>query len=147
MPTIKGLKAVQALLQRLPEELRAEATKPVRQTTEAMHRRVNELLNSAAIYAPFWHSGPGMQDVATALHPAGTARRSYRKSVSRDGLTGRVGQLSPAAARDGFHLRIFFNGSVHQPARPAHSQVFEAERMPFIKDQERALAKALAVLR
>jgi hypothetical protein len=147
MPKITGLTQVRAVLKQMPEQLRAEATKPVRETTERMKRRVMELLDSAAIYAPFWHGGPGMQDVDTKLHPAGTARRSYRRSISRDGLTGRVGQLSPQAARDGFHLRFFFDGTVHQPARPAHSEVFESERGPFIIDQKLALQRALAALK
>lgn len=147
MAVIRGVKAVRTLLNNLPAHLQAEATKPVRAATKQMHRRVMELLNSAAAWAPLYHGLPGMQNVDTKGHPAGTARRSYRYSVTKNGMVGRVGQLSPAAASDGFHLRMFFTGTVHQPARPIHYDVFDQESPIFIGEQKKALTKALMVLK
>lgn len=137
MAKIRGAKELRRDIRALPAELRAEATKEVRESTKRMHRRVMQLLASAAFYAPFWHGGAGMQDIT------GAARRSYRYSVIDKGMRGRVGQLSPTAQRNGFYLRFFFYGSRHQPARPAHDEAFEDERDVFIANQGAALKRVL----
>jgi len=146
MARIRGAKELRADLKRLPEALREEAMKPVKASTVRMHRRVMELLNSASSLAPFYHGLPGMQDVDTPLHPAGSARKSYRYSIVNKGLTGRVGQLSPGAERAGFHLYFFLNGTSHQPARPVHDIAFEEERNLFASAQQKALLNVLSRL-
>lgn len=146
MAKIRGAKELRAAIRKMPPDLKAEATKEVRASTKRMHRKVMELLNSAASYAPFWHGKPGMQNVTTALHAAGTARRNYRYSVVKQGMTGRVGLLSPAAERTAFHMRFFLYGTVHQPARNVHADAFESERDVFIDNQTKALGRVLSRL-
>lgn len=140
MARVRGAKELRAAIKRLPADLRTEASKEVRASTMAMHRKVIELLSSAASYAPFWHGKAGMQNVT------GAARRSFRYSVVDKGLTGRVGLLSAAAEQKAFYLRFFLHGSVHQPARNVFDDAFEGERDVFIANQLRALTSVLARL-
>lgn len=140
MARVRGGKELRAALKRLPEDLRQEASKEVRASTIAMHRKVMALLSSAASYAPFWHGKAGMQNVT------GAARRSFRYSVSDKGLTGKVGLLSAAAEQRAFYLRFFLNGTKDQPARNVFADAFEDERDVFIANQRRALDSVLARL-
>lgn len=138
MAKITGAKELRAALRRASPDLREEATKEVRASTIRMHRKVMELLNSAASYAPLWHGGEGMQNIT------GVARRSYRYSVVDKGMRGKVGLLSANAERSAFYLRFFFYGTSHQPSRNAHDDGFEDERDVFLDNQGRALARVLA---
>lgn len=140
MAKIRGAKELRAAIKRAPAELRKEATDEVKASTKRMHETVMQLLNSAAIYAPLYHGGPGMQNIT------GNARRNYRYSIVDKGMRGRVGLLSPAAESKAFYLRMFFTGTVHQPARPAHDDAFEQERDVYIANQSRALARVIARL-
>ncbi len=137
MAKIRGAKELRAAIRNAPKDLRDEATKEVRASTIRMHRTVQMLLNSAAIYAPLWHGKAGMQNIT------GDARRSYRYSVVDKGMRGRVGLLSSQAERAAFHLRFFFYGSVHQPSRNAHDDAFERERDTYIDNQGKALERVL----
>jgi hypothetical protein len=137
MAKIHGARELRAAIRRAPQDLRDEAIKEVKASTDQMHRRVMELLASASKFAPLWHGKPGMQNIT------GAARRNYRKSVSKAKMQGRVGLLTSGAERAAFHLRFFFYGTSHQPARPAHDEAFEAERDVFIERQTKALANVL----
>lgn len=137
MAKIRGSKELKAAIRRAGPDLRKEATAEVRKSTKQMHATFMLLLNSAASYAPLWHGKPGMQNIT------GTARRSYRWSISEKRMSGRVGLLSPAAERRAFHLGFFLYGTVHQPARNAHDDAFERERDVFIHNQGQALARVL----
>lgn len=137
MAKIRGAKALRAAIKRAPEDLRKEATAEVRASTKRMHRKVMELLGTAASFAPLHHGGAGMQDIS------GIARRSYRYSVVEKGMRGRVGLLSSAAEGKAFYLRFFFHGTSHQPSRNAHDAAFEDERDTFMVEQGRALERVL----
>lgn len=137
MAKIRGAKELRAALRRAPADLKDEAMKEVKASTDRMHRRVMELLATASSYAEFWHGKPGMQNIT------GAARRNYRKSVSRVRMQGRVGLLSSSAERAAFYLRFFFYGTSHQPARPAHDEAFEDEKDTFIENQGKALERVL----
>ena len=137
MAKIRGSKELKAAIRRAGPDLRKEATAEVRKSTKQMHTTFMMLLNSAASYAAFWHGKPGMQNIT------GTARRSYRWSVSENRMSGRVGLLTPASERRAFHLGFFLYGTVHQPARNAHDDAFERERDVFIQNQGQALARVL----
>lgn len=137
MAKMRGAKELRAALKRAPDDLREEASKEVRESTKRMHRKVMQLLNSAASYAPFHHGGMGMQNIT------GAARRAYRYSVADKGLKGRVGLLSPAAEQRAFYLRFFLYGTSHQPSRNVHDTAFEGEREDFIVHQRKALESVL----
>lgn len=138
MAKIRGAKELRAAIKRAGPDLRAEATKEVRESTRRMHRKVMELFNSSAIYAAFWHGGAGMQNIS------GNARRAYRYSIADRGMKGRVGLLSGAAEANAFYLRFFLSGTRHQAARPVHDDAFEAERDVYINNQGKALDRVLA---
>lgn len=140
MAKIHGAKELRAAIRRAEPMLRDEATKEVRASTIRMHRKVKELLNSAASYAPLYHGGPGMQNIT------GVARRSYRYSVTDKGMTGRVGLLSSKAESSAFYLRFFFYGTSHQPSRNAHDDAFEDERDVFVVNQQAALNRVISRL-
>jgi len=139
MARIRGAKETRAAIRRLPKAMRDEAAKPVKTSTERMYDDVRDRLAHAGEIAPLYHGKPGMQNIT------GAARRAYKKQLSRDGLTGRVGILKNEG--DGaLHLRIFFTGSVHQPARNVHDPAFELESEHFFRDQELALRRVLEQL-
>jgi hypothetical protein len=138
MAKIRGAKELRAAIKRAGPALRKEATAEVRASTKRMHGTVMMLLGTAAMYAPLYHGGAGMQNIT------GTARRSYRFSVSEARMSGRVGLLSAAAESRAFHLRFFFYGTVHQPARNAHDDAFERERDVFIDNQTKALQRVVS---
>lgn len=137
MAKITGAKELRSAIQRAGPDLRKEATAEVRKSTKAMHSSVMAKLASSASYAAFWHGGAGMQNIT------GTARRSYRHSVSERRMSGRVGLLSPSAEKSAFYLRFFFYGTSHQPSRNAHDDAFEQERDVFIHNQGKALERVL----
>lgn len=137
MAKIRGAKELKAAIRRAGPDLRKEATDEVRKSTKQMHATFMMLLNSAASYAALWHGGLGMKNLT------GTARRSYRYSVSERKMSGRVGLLSAASEKKAFHLGFFLYGTAHQPSRNAHDDAFERERDVFIYNQGQALARVL----
>ena len=137
MVKIRGAKELRAAIKRAGPELRAEATKEVRASTKRMHQMAQAGFNSASALAPFWHGKSGMQSIT------GAARRNYRMSVTKDGMTGRVGLLTGTALKNAFYLKYFLFGTSHQPARNVHDLAFEAEAPDFITNQGLALERVL----
>jgi hypothetical protein len=140
MARIRGAKELRASLKKMSPALKNEAMKEVEASTKRMHETARMLMGTAAIYAPLWHGGAGMQDIT------GAARRNYRRSILRSQMRGRVGLLTPAAERAAFYLRFFIDGTVHQPARNFHDDAFERERDVFIRNQGLALERVLRAL-
>lgn len=139
MAKIRGAKETRAAIRKLPADLREEAAQPVKSSTDRMYADVQDRLAHAGEIAPLYHGGPGMQNIT------GAAKRAYKKRITRDGLTGQVGILKNEG--DGaLALRIFFTGSVHQPARNVHDPAEEAERETFFREQSRVLPRVLAKL-
>ena len=141
MAKIIGGKELRARLMKLPVDLRLEASKEVKVSADRMQLEVMAGLNAAASYAPFWHGKIGMQNIT------GQARRNYKVKISNKGMTGRVGLTTTAARKRARYLRFFFAGTVHQPSRNVHSDVFELERVLFMVNQRKALQRVLAKLK
>lgn len=137
MVKISGARELRAAIKRAGPDLRAEAGREVKESTKRMHQEAMAGFATASAFAPFWHGKDGMQNIS------GAARRAYRQSVSRDGLTGRVGLLSSSALGKAFYLRFFLYGTSHQPARNVHDQAFEGERDAYVANQARAMTNVL----
>lgn len=141
MAKIRGAKELRAAIKAAGPDLRKEAGTEVKASTDRMHKNARAMMGSAASIAAFWHGKPGMQNIS------GAARRSYKKSVSRDGMTGKVGILGETAGADSNYgalaMRMFLFGSSHQPARNVHDAAFEDERDAFIHNQGEALEAVL----
>ena len=107
MVKLRGVKEIRAAIKRAGPDLRKAATKEVKVSIDRMHREAMQGFDGASMFAPFWHGKDGMQSIT------GAARRAYRKSVSRDGMTGRVGLLSSSALGHAYYLKFFLYGTSH----------------------------------
>lgn len=137
---IHGVREIRRAIRRAPVVLQDEAMKEVRASTQAMHRAAMANFNTASKYAPLYHGKMGMQSLT------GIARRSYRYSVSKKRLSGRVGLLSSTAASRAFYLYFFMYGTVNQPARPVHDDAFDGEKDHYIDAQTKALRRVLTTI-
>lgn len=141
MAKIRGAKELRAAIKAAGPDLRKQAGEEVKASTNRMHAKARLMMGSASSIAEFWHGKPGMQNIT------GAARKAYKKSVSRDGLTGKVGILGETAGADSnmgaLALRFFLFGSSHQPARNVHDAAFEDERDVFTHNQGKAMEAVL----
>ena len=140
MAKMTGVNQLRSVLRKLPRDMQDAATKELKSSTERMHRHAIGLLNTAGALAPLWHGEAGMQTIT------GAARAAYRRSFSQKSMTVRVGLLSSSALKQGYYLRFFNDGTIHQPARPFHDIAAETERPLFEAAQKRALAQVFARL-
>lgn len=110
MSEMLGIREYRAALKRAPADMREQVFGAIKTTVDGVHGRAKGNIASMV------------------KKRSGALDRNYRKYVSRQNLTGRVGYLSAAAAAKAFYARFVNDGTSQMPARPFHTNAVEAEK-------------------
>lgn len=110
MSEMLGIREYRAVLKKAPAELRAEVFEAIGTTVNGVHARAKSNIRTMV------------------KRRTGVLEKNYRKYVSRQNLTGRVGYLSSAARAAAFYAGFVNDGTQNAPAKPFHTNAVEAEK-------------------
>ena len=134
MSKVKGVSSAVRSLRTFKAALRVEAGDTVRETVEETYSAARANIEALGI----GRTPPGKGHKG----PRGQLRRQYRKSVTKNGVKGRVGYISAAARKKAFYARFVHDGTAKAPGRPFHDLAVDESEPRFAARARQAMARA-----